>query len=407
MKTLQRLALSAQFAAAALAQTPLSLDQALAEALSKHPAIAAAAARIDSARGLARQAGLAPNPKLILQHENARPYGGTSQIFWRDTDSFAYLQQTFETAGRRTRRVAAARAGIARAEAYRELERQQIAARVRSAYWSAAGATAVLELLGESRTNFQRIIEYHEARVKEGAMAEVDLLRVKLEGDRLDVALNTARLASEKSMIQLLREMGRVEFDPVALSDRIQAERPAVSADAAKAVSDRAEVRVARAEVETVRLTAGIQQAAATPNVDALLGYKRTLGFSSIIGGVQFDLPFRNRNEGNIEAALSETRAAEANAAATEAVVRAEVASAQREVEIRARQIRSTLEPMLAQARRASDIARAAYREGGADLLRLLDAERIRLETEQVHLQTLAEYRQSLAALESAMGVLP
>ena len=55
----------------------------------------------------------------------------------------------------------------------------------------------------------------------------------------------------------------------------------------------------------------------------------------------------------------------------------------------------------------AARIAQAAYREGGADLLRLLDAERIRLETELLRVQAQTEFRLSESAVQTAMGVLP
>jgi outer membrane protein TolC len=52
-----------------------------------------------------------------------------------------------------------------------------------------------------------------------------------------------------------------------------------------------------------------------------------------------------------------------------------------------------------------SQIAAAAYAEGGTDLLRLLDAERARLEAELSLAQRAAEFRQSIARLEAAEGV--
>jgi outer membrane protein TolC len=126
-----------------------------------------------------------------------------------------------------------------------------------------------------------------------------------------------------------------------------------------------------------------------------------------MLGGVQVDLPFLNRNQGNIAAATAEIRAAESALAATEALVRAEVNAARREYEIRRRQIGESLRDMRQRADDAARIAEAAYREGGADLLRLLDAERLRIETQLLYFQSLAGYRQSIAALETALGVEP
>ena len=60
---------------------------------------------------------------------------------------------------------------------------------------------------------------------------------------------------------------------------------------------------------------------------------------------------------------------------------------------------------MRSQADDSQRIADAAYRAGGFELLRLLDAERARIETQVLYYQTLAEYQQAVAALETALGV--
>jgi outer membrane protein TolC len=64
------------------------------------------------------------------------------------------------------------------------------------------------------------------------------------------------------------------------------------------------------------------------------------------------------------------------------------------------------LKGMRTKADEAARIAEAAYREGGADLLRLLDAQRLRIETQLMYFRALTEFRQSIAALEAALGVM-
>ena len=53
------------------------------------------------------QAGLKPNPRLVLQNENARIPGSTPLKFATDTDTFAYMAQVFEAGGKRDRRIQA------------------------------------------------------------------------------------------------------------------------------------------------------------------------------------------------------------------------------------------------------------------------------------------------------------
>ena len=155
-----------------------------------------------------------------------------------------------------------------------------------------------------------------------------------------------------------------------------------------------------------------LQQALAKPDVDILYGYKRTAGLNTWIAGAQVNLPFRNRNQGSIAAAEAEVRAAEAELAAVQAVVQSEIRAAETEVSDRRDQLlrlfgEDSGTGLRGKAGESSRIALAAYREGGSDLLRLLDAERIRIETQVLYYRTLTEYRQSVAALEAALGVNP
>ena len=52
-------------------------------------------------------------------------------------------------------------------------------------------------------------------------------------------------------------------------------------------------------------------------------------------------------------------------------------------------------------------IADAAYREGGSDILRLLDAQRTMIEAQLAYSRSLIELQQSAAATATAQGNLP
>ena len=60
----------------------------------------------------------------------------------------------------------------------------------------------------------------------------------------------------------------------------------------------------------------------------------------------------------------------------------AQLSIAQREYDLDREQYLQTFKPLRDQAVEISDISRAAYNEGGLDLVRLLDAERVRVEAE-------------------------
>jgi outer membrane protein, heavy metal efflux system len=401
------------FAACATAQPLLSPQEAVATALRSHPLLSAAGARTEAAAGLAVQAGLRPNPRLILQTENWRAYGTPSFSPTRDADIFAYLSKQLETGGKRDLRVELANTGFHRSEQERQVLERQIALRVSQAYWSAAGAEKLHRLLAENAVNFQQIVDYHEQRVRQGAMAEADLVKVQLERERLNVAIQGAALEAERTLVLLFREMGQTNFPQVTLAelpDRLEPVLP--PADFAAANDRRAEIKLARQAVEHARTNLKLQRANARPDVEVMAGYKRTAGFHTVIGGLQLNLPFSNRNQGAIAAADSQIRAAEWELRTLEADIAAEIRTAEADLRSRADQLKRYFGEvdgagLRGKAAESSRIALAAYREGGTDLLRLLDAERVRIETQVLYYKTLTEYRLSMAALDAALGVNP
>jgi cobalt-zinc-cadmium efflux system outer membrane protein len=393
---------------AAVAQQQLSLDGALAAALSSHPDIASAAARRAQVQGARTQAGLAPNPQLIVQTENIRPSSSANPFsFSQQTDNFVYLQQQFEPGAKRTRRVDAAQAALAVAGHDLASARLAVAAAVKDAYWAAVGAQQTVQLLEATKETFRLIVEYHEIRVREGAMAESDLLRIRLEADRIELAANQAHLDAQRTRIRLFRAMGQSAFpDTVLTGSLAPSGDPPISPDLPAALSRRPDLLAARAAIDAARAGLRLQHANARTDYSLFLGYKRTEGFNTMMGGVQWDLPWRNRNQGNIESAAASIQEAESRLAATEATARAEIEAAYQEYLIRRRQVGDFMGRFRKQGAETSQIAQAAYRLGGADLLRLLDAERLRIEIEILSVQAAAQFRQSEAALQSAMGII-
>src|ERR1700688_4441053 len=188
-----------------LAQTPLSLADAISFALSNRAEIRAAADRTTAAEDQRKQAGLIPNPRIFLQSEDLR---GSHFRFWQDSETFAYVGETLETPGRGAGRIAAATQGLEGSRLRAEQVRLEIALRVRQAYWRALGAQFLARLYREDDRYFGQIIAYHQARFHEGKLAEVDLLRVRLEGERVHAAEARAQLESERALLDLEREMG-------------------------------------------------------------------------------------------------------------------------------------------------------------------------------------------------------
>lgn len=386
----------------------ITIEQALQEAISQHPLLAVSQSRIESTTGKLQQAGLRPNPLFVYQTEDFRSWQSPGHRFWQDADHFFYLQQTFETAAKRARRVDVAAANQRRAEIELRLQKQMIAAKVRAAFWDAAGAAEREATIRQSLKTFAEITEFHRIQVQEGAMAEADLLRVQLEEQKLSLLANSAAIDAQRQSIRLQREMGRSEILPTTIDTQFSS--VVVIFDGATldtSLSQRAEAQLARQIIQIASAQVGLESALAMPNFDGVTGYKRSKNFDTIIWGVQAPLPFFNRNQGNIASASAEDRLAHNALSSTEALIKSEYEGAVREVSLRQNQINTFAVPLRVKAAESARLVREAYRLGGADLLRLLDSQRNLLETEQFYIEALLALRQAEASLQSALGLLP
>jgi outer membrane protein TolC len=344
---------------------------------------------------------------LIVQLENTRLWESPRFSYPQDTASYAFVAQTVETGGKRDRRVELAIENIRGSQAEVQLQRQQIVSRVSTAYWAAAGGARVRDLLQEEVVNFDRVVQFHRDRVREGASPEVDLLRIAVERDRLASLARTAAQEAERTRIVLFREMGKLEFPPVVLADALEEVSPVDPLPLEQVLKRRVEMTLGRETVEQARANLRLQQANAKPDPDIHFGYERIAGFDTLYAAAQIPLPIRNRNQGQIEAAAAEIRAAESSVTVTEAAIRSELESAIRDYESRQKLLNETLRPMRDRAGEVYQIVDAAYRETGSDMLRLLDAERTKIETEVIYVRALSEFQQAAVALQTAQGNLP
>jgi cobalt-zinc-cadmium efflux system outer membrane protein len=393
----------------AAAQQKLTLDDAVRLALNSRVSLNAENERVAIARGLQRQASLRPNPEFLFQNENLRP----GQTYTRDVDTVAYVTQPLDLAGKRTQRIAVAAGATSRTQAEYAVARAQLINAVRMAYWTARGAQESRDVLQASVQNFKSVLDYHAARLSAGAISEQDFLRVRLENERLKITANLAAIDAARAASDLLKEMAQPSATPVILTEPLQQSPDFAPATLDQVLSQRVEIKLARAELDESLAKERLEAIAARPDLSVFAGYKRTqlpdttTGINTLIAGMQITLPVNNRNQGNRQAAEAEVRRRRQLLAAAETTVRADFENSLQDYRLRHDQAIANLEPLRQSALELTQIAGAAYAEGGTDLLRLLDAERARIEADLTWARGMAEYHQSIVRLQAAEGVDP
>jgi cobalt-zinc-cadmium efflux system outer membrane protein len=386
-------------------RTSLTLQQAIRMA-QKSPAARIAGSEVNAMQGQLRQAGMRPNPRLFLQSEDLRPWA-SDYTFSQQTEDYGYISQTLEIDGKRGKRVELAGAQLRQSESQRSRQLLQMDGRVASSYWQAVAAVGTVQLLEQDLAAVDEMVQYQKNRVDAGAMRGVDLLRMQIERDKLVIALNAARSQAAVMRLNLLTEIGSPLERDVELSDSIEAIEKVPEVQLLTVLQQRPDVAKAREAVAATQADLKLQKSMGVPDLDVLGGYKRNNADNTLFAGLQIPLPVFNRNQGNVERAQADVQMAQDQLEKTTIMVSNEVAAATATYQQELITVQTTLPDERQRAKQNLAIMRDAYKSGGVDLLRYLDAERTEVEVEVTALRTLAEFHTSAIQLQLAYGVQP
>ena len=352
---------------AALAE-PVSLAAALAQGAEQSPRVAVAKAKADAAEARARQAGASPNPELSLELENFAGSGAFQGL--RSTETTLALSQRIELGGKRSARVEVARAErdfafLSYKTALADLDRD---IRLAHAELRADEDRAVLARDNTAAT--EELVRI--AKILVDAGREPPLRQLRAEATLAEAKAEQARtfgelLSSRRLLATLIwsedTELSAMFAEEVA-PPNVPVEAPTLNEQLAIAQKSAALARVRLARANAV------------PDVTASGGVRR-FGEgreTALVAGVSIALPFRDRNRGNIEAAQSDSIAAESAAmlARTEANrMRYDARMMLGAAEMRYEALAGL---GISQAEEALRLAQLGYNAGKFSLLELLDA---------------------------------
>ncbi|MEZ4341237.1 MAG: TolC family protein [Nitrospirales bacterium] len=164
--------------APAIPTVTLNINEAMALFLEKNLDLLMTKYGIDNAKGIAITAKLFPNPVFSLFGAAAFTQGQT----FKGTGAITpQLQQMFLLAGKRGYRMESAEYGIKVAEAAFSDAIRQLTLTLKDTYYQVQLASRRLELAKENQERFHRILTIGELRFKKGFIAEVDLIRLRLQ----------------------------------------------------------------------------------------------------------------------------------------------------------------------------------------------------------------------------------
>ncbi len=386
----------------------LSVNDALGLFVSQNLDVLIAKYGIEYTKGQEVTARLFPNPLLsvgtLSSYTQGRTLSNSGQLFTQ-------VAQLFELAGKRGYRIESAGFGAQSAEAAFEDAVRQLGFTVKDTYYRTQLAQRRLVLAEENRERFSRILDINTIRFKKGYIAEVDLIRIRLQmvdfQSQVIQALQEAESAkgelrqllrlSPKTVLELTTELGFRRIDPDIEKLRVAAlaVRPDIRAKRYTFSQRESDLKLAKAyRIPDVTIGAGyaVQGAQGPDNP----------GQVALNAGIP--LPLFNRNQGGIRQAEVSLQSAEADLDKTVNRVENEVEVAYRNLLQSRRLVEAYFGEVLEDARSTFSIVERAYERGGATILDLLDAARTSRTIQQNYIEALFDYQHHLFQLESAVG---
>lgn len=382
----------------------LSIEALVAMAMDRAPVLAAAAARIDVADGERRQASLRANP--IAGADRREQFGGA------DTQTTFSLTMPLDLF-RRDARVAVADQTVQQAAAMAQLERVHRAALVRV---RAAELLAAVRQLGVVRQLGQAArsrLDMLRARAETGAGTPLDRDLADVEWQRTDAEALRWQGEVDAAMASLKAAVGWPIHEPLTLSSTLDdaiGGLPAVPASLLAAALER-RPDVTAAETQAARADAMQHLARQEGRLDLSVtgGYmRRTVGregMNEAMVGVMVDLPWRNRQQGAIAAAMAEGRAARADVAALRLDAAGEMTAALARDTAAVATVQRYRAGLVALAEKNLSVVRERWSLGQGTLFDVIEEERRYLSLQIEYTTALRELCEARATVLRAWGV--
>lgn len=363
----------------------------------------AARLRVERSRADQIAARLRPNPGLTITAENFPVSGPTP--FGRLYEVGTTYSETLELGGKRAQREKAASATESAAEAQFEDTLRKGIAETKRLYFETILASAWADVARDNRQTFEQLVQFNQTRFQEGAIPEVELIKVRLERVKFESSLRQADLALRQTTIRLLERLAISDLDRMVSGElKFAAIRVDLDALRQTAASERSDVLAAIAEVNAATERLALERVRAKQDIVPFAGYKRVGNDNTLQFGVSLPLKVRDQNQAEIARAETDVKTAEVRLKQARNRAVAEVESAYASLQATTSLVDTFQKELLQQADEAQTIAIAAYEEGGTELIPVLEAQRTRAEVRQQYFKTLYDYQGSIIALELAAG---
>jgi len=377
-------------------------------ALESNPTLAQAASAVRAAEGKKVQAGLYPNPIIGATGDENTPgpviRGGEFGFF---------VEQRFVTAGKLAKNRSIAEQERLQAETTATAQKQRVLNSVRSFYYEALGAERRVQVQTRLATLSREAVKISNELSNVGATDQPDLLESEIEAERAEVNLIMAKNAQAKVWRELAAVVGKPTLQPRSLEGNLE-EVPRLELESAisKLFNESPEVRTS--EVAFAREEAALRRAKVekVPDIIARGGLRnnrellelggRPVGLEGFFD-VGVEIPFFNRNQGNVAAARANVERAHRELERVKLSLRMRMAGTYKEYQDSLATAERYRTQMIPRAQKAYDLYLNNFRQMAAAYPQVLIAQRNLFQLQGDYITALVNMWRSAVEIEGLL----
>jgi cobalt-zinc-cadmium efflux system outer membrane protein len=318
----------------------LTLKQADSTLINRNLSLLAEKCNIDASRALIIQAGVFNNPSFTV---NQSVYNTEYQInggrkwfdFSNNGETNFQIEQLFYLAGKRNKRIKLAELTADREEAvYFDLVRS-LKFSMRSSFYNIYFLGNILSVYNKEITSLSKLISVESEQYEKGYFSKKELLRLKtllftIQNEKLGFQ---TQLITAQTEFNVFMRTDNEFYIPLPIdnpADSLVFQNLKLQALIDTAYQHRFDLKTSRSELQINQMNLSYQKSLAVPDITLSGGWDRNGSYVHNYNfiGLQMDLPWFNRNQGNIRSARSDIQAGEYKVQGMQDRVKADVIEA-------------------------------------------------------------------------------
>jgi len=383
----------------------IRLNQALALALARNPALSAFSKEIRARDAQALQEGLLPNPEMSFEIDE---WGGSSDRTSFDAaETMLRFDQLVELGGKRAKRKKVAIMERNLGEWDFRSKRLDILQSTTKAFVDTLAAQQRSQLARETFGLAQQIFQVVSERVKAGKTSPVEKNKASVELSKANVELQRTRYEMKAAEKRLASEWGGEpdEFSSVTGNLEAPTDIPAL-ADLLKQTRNNPDIARWDAEMDFRNSALELAKARRFPDVTVGAGVKRfeVNDEMAAVAGFSIPLPIFDRNQGNIRAARERITKAKDDRAMAVILVEKELSETYQALSSFHEQVEALKNEILPASKSVFESTREGFQQGKFQFLDVLDAQRTFFDAEFQYIEALQNYHKALADVDRLIG---